>query len=62
MDEFTDGMRTEGLIEFYGYDTSKWRNLYSLRKQMGVVFPLPVGLPLSVYENVAFAPRDFRSA
>lgn len=57
MDEFTDGMRTEGLIEFYGYDTSKWRNLYSLRKQMGVVFPLPVGLPLSVYENVAFAPR-----
>jgi len=24
---------------------------------VGMVFPLPVGLPLSVYENVAFAPR-----
>ena len=24
---------------------------------MGMVFPLPVGLPLSVYENVAYAPR-----
>ena len=23
----------------------------------GVVFPLPVGLPLSVYDNVALAPR-----
>ena len=23
----------------------------------GVVFPLPVGLPLTVYENVAFAPK-----
>ena len=22
-----------------------------------MVFPLPVGLPLSIYDNVAFAPR-----
>ena len=42
---------------FPGYDTSKWRNLYSLRKRIGVVFPLPTGLPLSIYENVAFSPR-----
>ena len=57
MDEMTPGMKTTGTIRFQGFDTSTWRNLYALRKKIGVVFPLPTGLPLSVYENVAFAPR-----
>jgi phosphate transport system ATP-binding protein len=33
------------------------RNVYSLRRRVGMVAPLPVGLPLSIYDNVAFAPR-----
>ena len=33
------------------------RNVHALRRRVGMVFPLPVGLPLSVYENVAYAPR-----
>jgi phosphate transport system ATP-binding protein len=33
------------------------RNVYALRSRIGVVFPLPVGLPLTIYENVAFVPR-----
>ena len=57
MDQFTDGMSVEGSIRFMGYDVSNWRNTYSLRSRIGVVFPLPVGLPLTVYENVALAPR-----
>jgi phosphate transport system ATP-binding protein len=57
MDEFTAGMAVDGQIVLDGHDVSKWRNLYSLRRRIGVVFPLPVGLPLSVYENVALAPR-----
>jgi phosphate transport system ATP-binding protein len=36
---------------------SKIRNVYGLRRRIGVVFPLPVGLPLSIYDNVALAPR-----
>jgi phosphate transport system ATP-binding protein len=40
-----------------GRDVRGWRNLYALRRRIGVVFPLPVGLPLSVYDNVALAPR-----
>src|SRR4029434_3277627 len=28
-----------------------------LRRKVGMVAPLPVGLPLTIYENVAFAPR-----
>ena len=33
------------------------RNVYELRRKIGMVFPLPVGLPLTVYDNVAYAPR-----
>jgi phosphate transport system ATP-binding protein len=42
---------------FSGDDVFKMRNVYQLRRKVGMVFPLPVGLPLSVYENVAYAPR-----
>lgn len=57
MDLFTSGMRVEGSIRIDGHDIRKWRNVYSLRRRIGVVFPLPVGLPLSIYDNVALAPR-----
>ncbi len=40
-----------------GEDVFRIRNVYDLRRRVGMVFPLPVGLPLSVYENVAYAPR-----
>ena len=42
---------------FDGEDVFQTRNVYELRRKVGMVFPLPVGLPLSVYENVAYAPR-----
>ena len=29
----------------------------ALRRRIGMVFPLPVGLPLTIYENVVYAPR-----
>lgn len=57
MDVFDSSMGVEGRITFNGIDTQKIRNLYGLRRRIGVVFPLPVGLPLSVYDNVALAPR-----
>ncbi len=57
MDETTPGMEVSGEIVFSGRDVKAWRNVYALRRRIGVVFPLPVGLPLSVYDNVAFAPR-----
>ncbi len=57
MDMFDPAMKFSGKVFFSGHDIRKWRNVYSLRKRIGVVFPLPVGLPLTVYENVAFAPR-----
>jgi len=57
MDVFTPSMRFEGEVRYDGKDIRTWRNLFALRRRVGVVFPLPVGLPLSVYDNVAMAPR-----
>jgi len=57
MDPFTDGMKVEGDIRFDGRAVNHLRNVYELRKRIGVVFPLPVGLPMTIYDNVALAPR-----
>ncbi len=57
MDLFDSDMRVQGDITFNGHDIHKLRNVYALRRRIGVVFPLPVGLPLTIYENVALAPR-----
>lgn len=57
MDDFNASMDVAGHISFLGKDVRKWRNVFALRRRVGVVFPLPVGLPLSVYDNVALAPR-----
>jgi len=57
MDTFNKAMQFEGEVRFRGKDIRSWRNLYALRRRIGVVFPLPVGLPLSVYDNVALSPR-----
>ena len=57
MDMFTSNMKVNGDIHFNGFDIRKTRNIYALRSRIGVVFPLPVGLPLTIYENVALAPR-----
>ena len=57
MEEFDTNMTVEGDILFEGQDITAVRNVYALRRKVGVVFPLPVGLPMSVYENVAFAPK-----
>ncbi|HEU4417739.1 MAG TPA: phosphate ABC transporter ATP-binding protein [Planctomycetota bacterium] len=57
MDQFVPGMRVAGSVKFAGREVRDIRNQYALRRHIGVVFPLPVGLPLSVYDNVALAPR-----
>ncbi|MES9905869.1 MAG: phosphate ABC transporter ATP-binding protein [Sedimenticola sp.] len=57
MNTFDSNMSIEGSVYFNGLDTSKLRNIYALRSRIGVVFPLPVGLPLTIYENVALSPR-----
>ncbi len=55
--DFTPGSHVSGTIRVDGEDVSRTRNVYELRRKIGMVAPLPVGLPLSIYDNVAFAPR-----
>lgn len=57
MNEMVTGMWVKGEIRFDGEDITTFSNVYALRRRIGVVFPLPVGLPLSIYDNVALAPR-----
>jgi phosphate transport system ATP-binding protein len=55
--EFTRGARVSGTLRVDGEDVYRVGDVHALRRRIGMVAPLPVGLPLSVYDNVAFAPR-----
>ncbi len=55
--DFIPGAVVEGTVNVDGEDVMKVKNVYEFRRKIGMVFPLPVGLPLSIYDNVAFAPR-----
>jgi len=55
--EFTADARVTGTIKVDGEDTSRVKSVHELRRKIGMVAPLPVGLPMTVYDNVAFAPR-----
>ena len=57
MDMLNPSMNVRGDISFNGRSTRHLKNVYALRRRIGVVFPLPVGLPLTVYDNVALSPR-----
>jgi phosphate transport system ATP-binding protein len=51
------GASVTGTVKVDGEDVRRVRDLYGLRRKIGMVAPLPVGLPLSIFDNVAFAPR-----
>lgn len=55
--DFVADAKVRGEVFVDGEDVCRTRSVYELRRRVGMVFPLPVGLPLSVYENVAYAPR-----
>jgi phosphate transport system ATP-binding protein len=55
--DFIPEARVSGTIQVDGEEVGEVRNVHGLRRKIGMVAPLPVGLPLSIYDNVAFAPR-----
>lgn len=55
--DFIHSAKVHGRVAVSGEDIYRMRSVYELRRRVGMVFPLPVGLPLSVFENVAYAPR-----
>jgi phosphate transport system ATP-binding protein len=55
--DFVAHASVEGRVAIDGQDVRDVANVFALRRRIGMVFPLPVGLPLSVYDNVAYGPR-----
>jgi phosphate transport system ATP-binding protein len=55
--DFTASARVSGAVRVGGEDVRRVKDVFALRRKIGMVAPLPVGLPLTVYDNVAFAPR-----
>ncbi|HQL49011.1 MAG TPA: phosphate ABC transporter ATP-binding protein [Holophaga sp.] len=55
--ENTPSAKVQGTVLVDGQDISGLRDVTDLRRRIGMVAPLPVGLPISIYDNVAFAPR-----
>jgi phosphate transport system ATP-binding protein len=55
--DFTATASTSGRILVGGEDVRRTKDIFALRRKIGMVAPLPVGLPLSIYDNVVFAPR-----
>jgi phosphate transport system ATP-binding protein len=55
--DFTVSARVSGRIVVRGQDVRRAWDVFALRRSIGMVAPLPTGLPMSIYDNVAFAPR-----
>jgi len=57
--DFTAHAHVEGTVKMEGQNVFHVKDVYEYRRRIGMVAPLPVGLPLTIYDNVAFAPRSF---
>jgi phosphate transport system ATP-binding protein len=56
MNELQLNFRMSGTVEFEGANIRKM-SVESLRRKVGTVFALPLPLPLSIFDNVAYGPR-----
>ncbi len=56
--DFTASATVSGTVRVAGEDVRRTKDIFALRRKIGMVAPLPVGLPLTIYDNVAFAPRS----
>ena len=60
MNDLIDSCRIEGKILIGGKDIYDSKiDVNELRKNVGMVFQKPNPFPMSIYDNIAFAPRTF---
>lgn len=55
--DFVPACKVDGEVKVGGENVRSMKSVHALRRRIGMVFPLPVGLPLTIYDNVAYAPR-----
>ncbi|MBU0469787.1 MAG: phosphate ABC transporter ATP-binding protein [Candidatus Omnitrophica bacterium] len=51
------GFKKEGTVNIEETDIYQNIDVEALRKKVGMVFALPVALPMTIYENVTYGPR-----
>lgn len=59
MNDLIDGCRIEGSFRIGETDIYGKTDINSLRKNVGMVFQKPNPFPMSIYDNIAYAPRTF---
>ena len=57
MYDLVPGSAVEGAVMFEGEDITRTTRLLELRQRIGMVFQRPTPFPMSIYDNLAFAPR-----
>lgn len=59
MNDLVAGCKINGEIIIGGKNIQKLNNISLLRKEIGMVFQKPNPFPMSIYDNIAYAPRTF---
>jgi len=57
LNDFTEGVRISGMVFLDGKDIYKDIDPVILRQKVGIIFALPIPLPMSVFENVVYGLR-----
>lgn len=57
LNDIEENIKTTGQIFFDGKDITRGISPEDLRKKVGMIFALPMPLPLSTYDNVSYGPR-----
>ena len=57
MNELIPNYKIKGKILFDNFDVYRDLHILALRRKIGMVFALPLPLPFSIFENVAYGPR-----
>ncbi len=57
LNDFLKGVKISGSVLLDGQDIYKSIDADVLRKRVGIIFALPVPLPMTVFENVVYGPR-----
>lgn len=60
MNDLIDDCKIEGKVYFHDQEIyQKGIDINMLRKRIGMVFQKPNPFPMSIYDNIAYAPRNF---
>jgi phosphate transport system ATP-binding protein len=58
MNDSIPGFRIEGQVLYHGHDVYEGADRVEVRRRIGMVFQKPNPFPKSIYDNIAWAPRN----